>query len=62
MVVYKDLKQNSTFKALKLPSFLRDWALKKFEDEDGHFDVDELSNFITMYMPKKEEKTAPTCC
>ena len=55
MVVYKDLKQNSTFKALKLPSFLRDWVLKKFEDEDGHFDVDELSSFVAAYMPKKEE-------
>lgn len=55
MVVYKDLKQNSTFKALKLPSFLRDWVLKKFEDEDGHFDVDELSGFVDAYMPKKEE-------
>ncbi len=55
MVVYKDLKQNSTFKALKLPSFLRDWVLKKFEDEDGHFDVDELSSFVDAYMPKKEE-------
>ena len=55
MVVYKDLKQNSTFKALKLPSFLRDWVLKKFENEDGHFDVDELSSFVEAYMPKKEE-------
>jgi len=55
MVVYKDLKQNSTFKALKLPSFLRDWVLNKFEDEDGHFDVDELSSFVDAYMPKKEE-------
>lgn len=55
MVVYKDLKHNSTFKALKLPSFLRDWVLKKFEDEDGHFDVQELSDFVSVYMPKKED-------
>lgn len=55
MVVYKDLKHNSTFKALKLPSFLRDWVLKKFEDEEGRFDVEELSDFVAAYMPKKEE-------
>ncbi|MEG1926359.1 MAG: BREX system Lon protease-like protein BrxL [Ruthenibacterium sp.] len=55
MVVYKDLKRNSTFKALKLPSFLRDWVLKKFEDEEGHFDLEELSDFVDAYMPKKEE-------
>ena len=55
MVVFKDLKTNSTFKALKLPSFLRDWVLKKFEDDQGHFDVEELSDFVSEYMPKKEE-------
>lgn len=55
MVVFKDLKQNSAFKALKLPSFLRDWVLKKFEDEEGRFDVNELSGFVAKYMPKKEE-------
>lgn len=55
MVVYKDLKRNSAFNALKLPSFLRDWVLKKFQDEESHFDVDELSGFVDAYMPKKEE-------
>lgn len=55
MVVYKDLRRDSSFKALKLPSFLRDWVLKKFEDEEGHFDIDELSGFVDAYMPKKEE-------
>ena len=33
MVVYKDLKKSNFFSALSLPSFLRDWLLKKFEDE-----------------------------
>lgn len=32
----------SFLKTLKLPSFLRDWVLKKFEDEDGSFDTEEL--------------------
>ena len=35
MVVYKDLKKSNFFSALSLPAFLRDWLLKKFEDEDG---------------------------
>lgn len=55
MVVYKDLKKNSVFKALKLPSFLRDWVLKKFEDNEGNFNVEEMSDFINTYMPRKEE-------
>ena len=37
MAVFKDLKQSNFFSDLKLPSFLRDWVLKKFEDSEGHF-------------------------
>ncbi len=55
MVVYKDLKKNNFFSSLSLPAFLRDWLLKKFEDENGDFDVDEISDFIQTYFPKKEE-------
>lgn len=55
MVVYKDLKEMSFLKTLKLPSFLRDWVLKKFQDEEGNFDTDELLNFVSTYMPRKEE-------
>jgi ATP-dependent Lon protease len=55
MVVYKDLKKSNFFSALSLPSFLRDWLLKKFEDKDGNFDIEEVSNFIHEYLPKKDE-------
>ena len=55
MVVYKDLKEMSFLKTLKLPSFLRDWVLKKFEDEDGSFDTEELLEFVNTYMPRKED-------
>ena len=55
MVVYKDLKKSNFFSALSLPSFLRDWLLKQFEDDDGNFDIDELSNFIKEYLPKKDD-------
>ena len=55
MVVYKDLKEMSFLKTLKLPSFLRDWVLKKFEDYDGNFDTEELFDFVNTYMPRKED-------
>lgn len=55
MVVYKDLKEMSFLKSLKLPSFLRDWVLKKFEDDEGNFDVEEMTDFVNTYMPRKEE-------
>lgn len=58
MVVYKDLKESNFFKALSLPSFLRDWLLKMFEDEDGKFDVDEITNFVHSYIPSKSDWTA----
>ena len=55
MVVFKDLKESNFFKGLKLPSFLRDWLLKMFENEDGQFDVEEVANFVKTYIPSKTE-------
>lgn len=55
MVVYKDLKKSNFFSALSLPSFLRDWLLKKFENEDGEFDIEEVAGFVQTYLPKKDD-------
>ncbi|MDR2754693.1 MAG: BREX system Lon protease-like protein BrxL [Planctomycetaceae bacterium] len=54
MTVYKDL-QKTNFSALTLPSFMRDWLLKRFEDEDGKFNSEELSNFIKKNLPNKDD-------
>ena len=58
MVVYKDLKKSNFFSALSLPSFMRDWLLKRFEDENGCFNQDELVQFVKKYLPRKEDWTA----
>lgn len=58
MVVYKDLKKSNFFSALSLPSFMRDWLLKRFEDENGYFDPDELAQFVRTYLPRKDDWTA----
>lgn len=55
MAVYKNLGEMSFLKTLKLPSFLRDWVLKQFEDDNGKFDVEELLGFVNTYMPRKED-------
>lgn len=55
MVVYKDLKNSNFFSGLGLPSFLRDWLLRRFEDEDGNFNADELSSFVQQYLPRKDD-------
>lgn len=55
MVVYKDLKKTNFFSALSLPSFLRDWLLKQFEDDDGNLDQDGVKKYIDTYLPKKSD-------
>lgn len=55
MIVYKDLSKSNFFSALSLPSFLRDWLLKKFEDENGNYDIEEVSSFIKTYLPRKDD-------
>ncbi|MDR1321236.1 MAG: BREX system Lon protease-like protein BrxL [Gracilibacteraceae bacterium] len=58
MVVYKDLKASNFFSALSLPSFMRDWLLRRFEDESGVFSEDELIEFVREFIPRKEDWTA----
>ena len=55
MVVYKNLKESNFFNSLSLPSFMRDWILKKFEDENGIFDAEAVARFIKTYLPRKED-------
>lgn len=55
MVVYKDLKNTNVFSSLGLPSFTRDWLLRRFEDEDGDFDIEELTDFVKRYIPQRKD-------
>lgn len=55
MVVYKDLKKSNFIAAFKLPSFMRDWVLKRFQDDDGAIDIDGATEFIRTFIPKKED-------
>ena len=34
MVVFKDLKKSNFISSFKLPSFMRDWVLKRFQYDD----------------------------
>jgi ATP-dependent Lon protease len=58
MVVFKDLKTSNFFSALSLPSFMRDWLLKRFENENGEYDATELAEFVKTYLPRKDDWTA----
>lgn len=54
MVVYKDLTKSNFISSFKLPSFMRDWVLGRFQDEEGNIDIEETSAFIKKFIPKKE--------
>ncbi|MCL2861084.1 MAG: BREX system Lon protease-like protein BrxL [Firmicutes bacterium] len=58
MVVYKDLSQSNFFKALSIPSFLRDWIVKRFQNDEGYFDEEAkkaATEFISAHLPKPKE-------
>ena len=55
MVVYKDLKKINFISSFKLPSFMRDWVLKRFQDDEGVIDIEGATGFIKKFIPKKED-------
>ena len=55
MVVYKDLANGGIITGFKLPSFMRDWVLKRFQDEEGKLDIEEAAEFIREFIPQKEQ-------
>jgi len=55
MVLYKDLKKSNFISSFKLPSFMRDWVLKRFQDDDGSIDVDGAADYIRTFIPKKDD-------
>ncbi len=55
MVLYKDLQKSNFIASFKLPSFMRDWVVKRFQDNDGEIDTERAGNFIREFIPKKDD-------
>ena len=55
MIVLKNPKRASFFKDLKLPSFMRDWVVMKFSDDEGNIDTERVQNYLRKYVPGKED-------
>lgn len=55
MVVLKNPKRTEFFSNLSLPSYMRDWLIMKFSDENGETDLERVSNYINNYIPGKED-------
>ncbi len=52
--VYKIPKRYSIFTGKNLPSFIKDWLIRKFTDENGELDLQGLSIFMEEHIPHKE--------
>ncbi len=55
MVVLKNPKRTEFFSNLSLPSYMRDWLVMKFSDEDGEIDYDSVRRYIRQYIPSRED-------
>jgi len=51
MVIYKNPQQNSFFSAKSIPSFLRDWIIMRFADDNGKINLEEVAEFIKNNLP-----------
>lgn len=55
MVVRKNPERTKFFSDLSLPSYMRDWLVMKFSDEDGNIDFAGVSRYIKQYIPRRED-------
>ena len=56
MLVYKSPEQGKFFSTLSLPSFMRDWLLMKFADDNGRINnKEEIAAYVRRVIPKKEQ-------
>lgn len=55
MLVYKSSDNGKFFSNLSLPSFMRDWLVMRFSDENGKIDKKEVESYVKKVIPKKEQ-------
>ena len=48
-------KKSNFIASFKLPSFMRDWVIKRFQDDEGNIDTDSAGDFIKEFIPKKDD-------
>ena len=49
--IYKQPGGDSKFSGLNLPSFIKDWLVKKFTDVNDQIDAEGLKNFLDKHLP-----------
>lgn len=58
--VFKSSKEYRIFSGYNLPSFVKDWILRKFTDESGKLDMDTLKLFLNTHIAHKGSKIKGT--
>ena len=53
--ILKNKETKSVFSGMNLPSFIKDFIIKRYTDRDGRLDKDGLWTFLERYLPKKDE-------
>lgn len=55
MIVLKDPKRSEYFANLSIPSYMRDWIVMKFSDDDGNIDYESVRRYIKRYIPDRND-------
>ena len=55
MVVLKNSECTKFFSDLSLPSYMRDWLVMKFADDNGNMDYDGVTRYIKQYIPSRDD-------
>ncbi len=53
--VYKTTKNYSVFGGKNIPSFIKDWLIKRYSDEFGNVDSIAINNFLKKHMPTDDK-------
>lgn len=54
MVVLKDPKRSEFFSNLSMPSYMRDWLVMKFSDNQGNIDFESTLSYIKKFIPDRD--------
>lgn len=55
ILVYKSARKNKSLYGLGIPSYLRDWLVMRFADDQGQLNVDEVFTYVNQYIPRREQ-------
>lgn len=54
MIVLKDPKRSEFFSNLSIPSYMRDWLVMKFSDNQGVIDYDSILTYVKKFIPDRD--------